>query len=121
MTAVGLYTLAVNRQVAITERSSMILIRIMREETRNEIRIMREFNELQVRETDKKIDAWKDLAKESIKASEARIDSIVRETDKKIDASKELAKESIKASEARIDTILLKFMVQYKKNDNEMK
>jgi hypothetical protein len=64
----------------------------MREETRNEIRIMREFNELQV-----------------------------RETDKKIDASKELAKESIKASEARIDTILLKFMVQYKKNDNEMK
>jgi hypothetical protein len=90
LTAVGLYTLAVNKQIGILERAS-----------RNEIRMMREFNELQIRETDKKIDAMRELVA-------IQVNSIEKTT-----------KESIKASEARIDSILLKFVVENKHIANE--
>ena len=104
---------------------------------------MREFNELQVRENDKKIAALNESTKLQIDATKestkTQIDLQVRENDKKIaalnestktqiDATKELVnaierstKESIKASEARIDSILMKFMVQNKQIDNEKK
>ena len=110
MTAVGFYTLAVNRQIGLLERAF-----------RNDNKVMREFNELQVRENDKKIAALNESTK-------LQIDATKESTKTQIDATKELVnaierstKESIKASEARIDSILMKFMVQNKQIDNEKK
>ena len=92
MAAVTLYTNFVNKQVDILERA-----------LRYEIKTMREFNDLQVRETDKKIEAMKELVA-------FQVNSIEKTT-----------KESIKASEARIDSILLKFVVENKDIDNQKK
>jgi len=99
LTAVGFYTLAVNRQIGLLERAF-----------RNDNKVMREFNELQVRENDKKIAALNESTKTQIDATKELVNAIERST-----------KESIKASEARIDSILMKFMVQNKQIDNEKK
>jgi len=99
LTAVGFYTLAVNRQIELLERAF-----------RNDNKVMREFNELQVRENDKKIAALNESTKTQIDATKELVNAIERST-----------KESIKASEARIDSILMKFMVQNKQIDNEKK
>jgi hypothetical protein len=99
LTAVGFYTLAVNRQIELLERAF-----------RNDNKVMREFNELQVRENDKKIAALNESTKLQIDATKELVNAIERST-----------KESIKASEARIDSILMKFMVQNKQIDNEKK
>jgi len=121
LTAVGFYTLAVNRQIELLERAF-----------RNDNKVMREFNELQVRENDKKIAALNESTKTQIDATKestkTQIDATKESTKTQIDATKELVnaierstKESIKASEARIDSILMKFMVQNKQIDNEKK
>ena len=99
LTAVGFYTLAVNRQIELLERAF-----------RNDNKVMREFNELQVHENDKKIAALNESTKTQIDATKELVNAIERST-----------KESIKASEARIDSILMKFMVQNKQIDNEKK
>ena len=103
MTAVGFYSLAVNRQIGILKRAS-----------RNEIRMMREFNELQVRKNDKKIATLNESTKMQIDATKELVAI-------QVSAIQRSTKESIKASEARIDSILMKFMVQNKQIDNEKK
>jgi hypothetical protein len=82
---------------------------------------MREFNELQVRENDKKIAALNESTKLQIDATKESTKTQVDATKELVNAIERSTKESIKASEARIDSILMKFMVQNKQIDNEKK
>jgi len=89
-----MYTISVNTQ-----------IKIQRDATK-------EFNALLIRETDKKIDAMKELNALEIRAMKELVAIQVNSIEK-------TTKESIKASEARIDSILLKFVVENKHIANE--
>ena len=97
MTAVGFYTLAVNRQIELLERAF-----------RNDNKVMREFNELQVRENDKKIAALNESTKLQIDATKestkTQIDLQVRENDKKIAALNESTKTQIDATKESTKT-----------------
>ena len=103
MAAVGLYTNSVNKQITIQGNATKEFNALLIGETDKKIDAMKELNALQIRETDKKIDAMKELAA-------IQVNSIEKST-----------KESIKASEARIDSILLKFVVENKHIANEKK
>jgi sortase (surface protein transpeptidase) len=87
LAAVALYTIAVNGQIGIIERT-----------TRNEIKATQE-------STEKQIKASQESTEKQIKASQ-------ESTENQINAMNKLNEERIKASEAKIENILMKFVVQ---------
>ena len=94
LAAVALYTIAVNGQIGIIERT-----------TRNEIKAMQVSTENQIK-------AAQESTENQIKAVENQIKAAQVSAENQINAMNKLNEERIKASEAKIENILMKFAVQ---------
>ena len=103
--AAALYTVAVNNQVGIIERTTRAEIASSKETVDNQIKALHETTDIQIKALHETTDI-------QIKAINNQIKALHETTDIQIKASNKISEEMIKASEARIDSILMKFVVQ---------
>jgi len=108
LAAVGIYTLAVNNQVGIIERT-----------TNNEIKSAKETINANREENDKQISVMKELVKANKEENDKQISVMKELVNIQINAMNKISEQTTKASESKIESILMRFTAQnYNQNYN---